>query len=53
MSETETTPHVIHQRWAGSTADEYDKQSTATARLPEKPPIPTSVPSHHGGDDTR
>lgn len=51
-------PHVIHQHWQGSTAAESytepaAKASTAQPILMAKPPVPTSVPSHNGGDDTR
>lgn len=47
-------PHVVFQRWAGSTAAEtYSMASTARPILDAKPAVPTSVPSHNGGDDRR
>jgi organic hydroperoxide reductase OsmC/OhrA len=54
MSDTETTEHVVHQHWEGSTAAEsYPMASTAWPILAGKGQVATSVPGHNGGDDSR
>lgn len=47
-------PHVVFQRWEGSTAAGSPSMVSVARPIAEaKPPLCTSVPSASGGDDTR